>query len=179
MVNKIHIIGGAGSGKTTLAKRLSERLGCPSYDLDLVGWKEHQKVPLPERLKAIDAILSQPSWITEGIFLWWTESLFENADLILWLDFPFRVAAWRILKRHFLASWRGDNPHSGILNLINFLDGVGRGYYQRPPVGPESIDDDLAITRAATASVLAGYRRKLIRCKDQGEIDRFLSTACF
>jgi hypothetical protein len=177
MDRKIHIIGGPGCGKTTLARLLSDQLGCPSHDLDLVGWCDHRKVPLPERLQEIETILSQPSWVAEGIFLWWTEALFENADWILWLDLPFRVAAWRIFKRHILADWRGDNPHSGVLNLITFLDGVGRGYYRRPAVAPDSPDDDLAITRAATAAVLAGFGNKVVHCRNQKDVDSFLVSA--
>jgi hypothetical protein len=176
MDKKIHIVGGAGSGKTTLAKRLAVRLGCASYDLDRIGWRNHHKVPLPERLDAIETILSQPCWITEGVFLWWTGILFENADRIVWLDIPFRLAAWRIVKRHILASWRRENLHPGIINLIKFLDGVGRGYYCRPAVEPESPDDDFAITRDATAGILASYGEKVVHCQNQSDVYRFLST---
>lgn len=174
MYKKIHIIGGAGSGKTTLANLLSDRLGFPNFDLDQIGWCAHQKVPLDTRLDEIAEIISLPGWITEGVFLWWTDALLQEAAIILWLDIPFRVAAWRILKRHVLASMRRNNPYPGIVNLIKFLHGVGTGYYGRPAVQPESQDDDFAITRAATENILNKYRDKVAHCRNQSEVDKFL-----
>lgn len=38
--NKIHIIGSVGSGKTTLARKLSSQLGIPYYELDNVVRKK-------------------------------------------------------------------------------------------------------------------------------------------
>jgi adenylate kinase family enzyme len=174
LYEKIHIIGGAGSGKTTLANLLSDRLGFPNFDLDKIGWRAHQKVPLDARLEVIDEILSRHRWITEGVFLWWTYALLEVADVIVWLDIPFRVAAWRIFKRHIIASIQRNNPHPGIINLFKFLHGVGTGYYKRPAIQPESRDDDFAITRAATEDLLKKYPDKVAHCRNQGEADKFL-----
>ena len=39
--SKVHIIGSVGSGKTTLAKNLSTKLGIPYYELDNVVWKRY------------------------------------------------------------------------------------------------------------------------------------------
>ena len=39
---KIRIIGCSGSGKTYLAKRLSEKYTIPSYDLDDIQWDNSQ-----------------------------------------------------------------------------------------------------------------------------------------
>ena len=36
-MTRIYILGGPGSGKTTLAKRLSDRLNVPCYELDLIN----------------------------------------------------------------------------------------------------------------------------------------------
>lgn len=35
---KIHIIGGSGTGKTYLAKKLSEKFNIPHFDLDDLFW---------------------------------------------------------------------------------------------------------------------------------------------
>ena len=36
-MQRIHIIGGTGSGKTTLARKIGTHLGIPFYDLDEVS----------------------------------------------------------------------------------------------------------------------------------------------
>lgn len=170
---KIHIMGGAGSGKTTLCRWLAATLGYPCYELDQIGWTAAGKVPLVKRLAAIEEILAQPQWVTEGAFLWWTDQLLADADVIVWLDLPFRITGWRIIKRHVWASWRGHNRHAGVLNLLRFIYSVGRAYYMKEPLQPQAPDDDFAITRAATKQVLSNHKEKLIHCRCQNETDRF------
>jgi adenylate kinase family enzyme len=170
---KIHIIGGAGSGKTTLCRWLGETLGYPCYELDDVGWTAVGKVPLAQRLVTIEQIVAQPRWITEGAFLWWTDRLLAEADVIVWLDLPFPLTAWRIIKRHILASWRGHNPHTGVMNLMRFVNSVARAYYLKRPIQPQAPDDDLAITRAATKQILSDYQGKVIHCRHQAGIEQF------
>src|SRR5712692_7749208 len=75
---KIHIVGGPGSGKTTLAQDLSSRFHVPHYDLDKVNWEKENVI----------AIAEQPAWVTEGIYLIWTEPMLYHADCIVLLRSP-------------------------------------------------------------------------------------------
>ncbi|MCP5097273.1 MAG: hypothetical protein GY943_17135 [Chloroflexi bacterium] len=172
---KIHIIGGAGTGKTTLASKLSAKLGYPCYYLDHIGWNETGKVPLDKRMSDVNQIIAKPQWITEGVFLWWTDPLLENADVIIWLDLPFSITVWRILKRHVLASLRGNNPHSGIKLLIKFVYGTAKQHYRKEPLVPASPDDDFAITRAATKQIIGKYEEKLIHYRRSKEVAQILN----
>jgi adenylate kinase family enzyme len=172
---RIHITGGAGSGKTTLAQQLSLHLDIPCYHLDKIAYEggAGRKIPLDIRLKSIDAIIVQPGWVTEGAFLWWTEPLFEEADLILWLDLPFRINGWRIVKRHVQLSWAGTNPHAGLGKLIRFLAHVMQSQTTRTAIAPKAPDDDAAMTRAATAQVMGHYQGKVTRCTRPAEVAEF------
>ncbi|MCC6456140.1 MAG: hypothetical protein IT328_14395 [Caldilineaceae bacterium] len=172
---RIHIIGGAGSGKTTLAQQLSQRLDVPCYHLDKIAYEggAGRKIALDTRLKSIDAILAQPGWVTEGVFLWWTEPLLEEADLILWLDLPFRINGWRIVKRHVQLSWAGTNPHAGLGKLLRFLAHVMHSQTTRTVIAPKAPDDDAATTRAATAQVMSQYQEKVTRCTRPAEVAMF------
>ncbi|MCB0099677.1 MAG: hypothetical protein KDE46_28285 [Caldilineaceae bacterium] len=38
-MQRIHILGAAGSGKTTLARRAAEQIGCPWHELDAVAYE--------------------------------------------------------------------------------------------------------------------------------------------
>lgn len=42
-MKKIRIIGGAGSGKSYLAKKLSEKFNISHYDLDEIFWDNNSK----------------------------------------------------------------------------------------------------------------------------------------
>jgi hypothetical protein len=101
--------------------------------------------------------------VTEGIYLGWVEPLLERAEAIVWLDVPWRVAAWRIVTRHLAPSLAGKNEHAGWRRLAAFLADA-RGYYvgRRTPDGPE---DDGGLSRAATDRALAPYRAKVVRCR--------------
>ncbi len=68
---RFHIIGGAGSGKTTLARRIAVITGGPLYELDSVGYENGAEArrPLEDKLVDVHAIAEQPAWIAEGIFL--------------------------------------------------------------------------------------------------------------
>jgi hypothetical protein len=144
--------------------------GSPVVDLDHIGYAEGgAKRPLDEKLAKVSRLAVQPAWVSEGIFLGWATELFDRADVIVWLDPPWQVAAWRIVKRHLLASLRGTNRHRGLRRLVSFL-GFVRRYYLGPNVALATLDDDAKVTRAATAAVLGGYTDKVIRCERTADV---------
>jgi adenylate kinase family enzyme len=122
-VRRVHITGGQGSGKTTLARRIGACLGVPVHDLDLVGWDAQTGAerPLDVRLAEVHQLAAQPGWVTEGTMLGWADPLFRAADLIVWLDVPWRVAVWRMVQRHVRASLAGNNRHPGVRKLARFI----------------------------------------------------------
>lgn len=161
---RIHIIGGSGSGKTTLARAIAAQRALPAYDLDTLAYEggAGAKRPLDARLADVRRIAGQPDWVTEGIFLWWTDELLRAADIIVWLDLPWRIGARRVIIRHLRASLAGTNRHRGIRNLLRFLRATRHYYGAKPP--PTAPDDDRATNRAATVAALAAYPDKITRC---------------
>ncbi len=77
---KIHILGGPGSGKTTLGECLSSRFHVPHYDLDQIGWKLND---MAEYIDTAFALAKQPGWVTENIGVIWTDPLLYQADCIM------------------------------------------------------------------------------------------------
>src|SRR5579859_92566 len=112
---KIHILGGAGSGKTSLARHKSSLLRVPHNDLDAIGLEKG----LVTEEDAF-AIAAQPAWVSEGVYLIFTEPLLYAADAIVLLEVTWPVAVWRIIRRHTPRSLHGTNPYPG-LNGIKLL----------------------------------------------------------
>ncbi|KLI02974.1 DNA topology modulation protein FlaR [Sporolactobacillus inulinus CASD] len=101
--NRIHIIGSVGSGKTTLARSLSND-ELPYYELDNVVWKRTPSGDLrrstEERDHYLEQIVRSKRWIIEGAHAQhWVNKSFEAADLIIFLDPPYFVRIYRITKR--------------------------------------------------------------------------------
>lgn len=102
---RIHIFGGAGSGKTTLAREYSTRFGIPHHELDDFYYSEpaaRKRRTKTERDKLIaDSVFSE-EWVLDGIF-WqsWVRPAIERAEKIIVLAIPERTRHVRVVKRHF------------------------------------------------------------------------------
>ncbi|MFZ3589501.1 AAA family ATPase [Bacillus sp. DJP31] len=104
---KIHIIGSVGSGKTTLARRLSFELNIPYYEIDNLVWKRSGNGDIrnseDDRNEQLRTIIQSDNWIIEGVHSEeWVEQSFQHADVIVFLDPKYSVRTKRIIKRFIL-----------------------------------------------------------------------------
>lgn len=101
---KIHIIGGPGSGKTSLAEKFSEELGLRHYDLDELQWDNEsdyygvKRDPI-ERDKLLCDVLKNHDWVIEGVYYAWCQQCFADADRIYLLSVPRSKYRYRIIRR--------------------------------------------------------------------------------
>jgi len=165
---KIHLIGVPSAGKSTLGQALSKHLGIPHYALDELAFVDDRWTlrPRSERNAMLDKILAKPSFITEGGFLGWTDDLFAESDLILWLDPPLSVLVWRHVRRFARHPW-------WIPSLVRFQI---QSY--RRPAGAGPAKDDPNQTRAGIMAALEPWRAKVFRVQrgvDASEIAAFLN----
>jgi adenylate kinase family enzyme len=97
-VERILVAGSPGAGKTTMAAALAGRLGLPHTELDALfhgpGW-----VPRPEFEADVDALLASGRWVTEYQYARVQPRLLAAADAVVWLDHPWPVVMWRLLRR--------------------------------------------------------------------------------
>lgn len=102
-LKKVFIIGIVASGKTTLAKRLSETLKIPWYELDSIVHHRTEtgryKRTADEQIEVIKEIDKFGEWIFEGTDRPSYRCLFEMADTIIFLDTPLWKRRIRILNR--------------------------------------------------------------------------------
>lgn len=184
-LKRIHIIGGPGSGKTTLAHKIGSRLGIEVHELDLIAFTgpDYMQRELSERLTDVSSIASSPTWITEGIFTRWTDQLLECADIIVWLDqVSWGRSMWRTVIRFTRSALQEAKHRRGIGKFARFNDYTrhlqqlvqvfffSRAYYSRSPsAGRNQIE-----SRHSTVQHLVTYQGKVIHCNSEKGIQAFL-----
>lgn len=136
-VERVHIIGSAGSGKTTLAREYARIKGIPHHELDNMMWADvaaRRPRPTAERDLLLQQSIAPERWVTEGIF-WqkWVSPLFERADKIIVLDIPARTLHYRVVKRHFklLLAAERESYHLFLPTLIELIK-LNRNYKTGP-----------------------------------------------
>ncbi len=102
-MTKIYILGSVGSGKTTLAKRLSKELNIPFFELDNVVWEYHPEGDIkrsPEEIERLFLeILNNENWIIENVGGSFFDKGFEEADTIIYLNMSKSILYQRVLLR--------------------------------------------------------------------------------
>ena len=99
-MRRILVIGSGGAGKSTLSRRLGERLGLEVLHLDafywLPGWVE---TPKDEWRRTVEGLCARESWVMDGNFSGTLDLRLTACDTVVFLDVPRAVCLWRVLKR--------------------------------------------------------------------------------
>lgn len=128
---KIHIIGCSGTGKTYLAKRLSEKYNIPHFDLDDIFWDNStigygSKRSDEDRDALLGEILKKDDWIIEGVYYSWVQQPFADADIIYVLDAPKYLYKYRIVMRYIKRKLGIEKEKQGtfksMLDLLRWTD---------------------------------------------------------
>ena len=101
-MEKILIIGNAGSGKTTFAQTLSQKLQLPLVHLDKLYWCGSWEHRSREEFDALlQAELEKPRWIIDGNFNRTIPHRLQYCDTVIFFDLPTAVCLAGITKRIF------------------------------------------------------------------------------
>ncbi len=95
------MIGTTGSGKTTFARSLAQKLGVRHVELDALFWQPGWVMSSPEELRPkVEAALGDEGWVVDGNYSTRLGSLvLGQADQVVWLDLPLRTTFPRVLGR--------------------------------------------------------------------------------
>ena len=126
---RLVILGCAGAGKTTLAKRLAKTTAAPLICLDELssaGGVTRDRLPAFRNLMA--ELHAGEAWISDGNFAAATFDIrLPRADLVVWLEPPRWLCAWRAVTRVV----RPGEPHRlgrlwRVLTFIRNFERVNR-----------------------------------------------------
>jgi adenylate kinase family enzyme len=99
-MNRIAIVGATGSGKTTLAKKAAHQLGIPFVETDSVYWGPNwTPIPIDEFRHWMDLATRAERWVIDGNYSKVRDLVWRRADTLVWLDYPFLLVFWRLLRR--------------------------------------------------------------------------------
>lgn len=113
MKRKIHIFGASGSGTTTIAKIICDRLGYKHFDSDNYFWLPTKDTftverPINECLQMMGNDLSRcDNWILSGSLTGWGDVLVRYFDLVIFVYVPQDIRLERLKKREY--ERYGDN----------------------------------------------------------------------
>lgn len=109
---RITILGNAGSGKSTAARELADKLGLPVVHLDRLYWgPAWTKVGTEAFRERIRSALVGDNWVCEGNYYRQSFDLrLPRSDLIIWMRTPTSLCLFRAIKRSMLNHPRPDLP---------------------------------------------------------------------
>ena len=99
-MQKILIIGSCGAGKSTLAKKISDKLNLPLIGLDQNYWLPNWQRPLREDFRTkVKELVKNDKWIMEGNYQNTFDIRFPACDTIIFVDINRLICFYRIWKR--------------------------------------------------------------------------------
>lgn len=165
---KIQLIGYSGSGKSTLAAKLAQHYSIPLCHLDTIQFLPNWQVRDAASFTAIlgDFLAKNDNWVIDGNYsAYYQNKRLQEADLIIFMDFPIHLSLFRVIKRYL--SFRGKTRASMAAGCPERLDWeflwwvLYRGRDEKK--------------RAAYQSICQTYAHKVIILRNQSDINRFLT----
>jgi hypothetical protein len=119
-MSRIVIIGNAGGGKSTLARKIAARRGLRHIEIDRLLWQDGW-VPTPTEiyLRQHRELIAQDDWVIDGLGQQAsTPERIDRATEIVLIDMPLWMHFWLAAERQIAwASGPLDDPPGGIRQM--------------------------------------------------------------
>lgn len=109
MMKRILVIGCPGSGKSTFARKLRDKLGLPLYPLDMIWHKPDKTNVTREEFDAeLQRIMQHDEWIIDGNYSRTLEVRLDSCDIVFLFDLPTELCIAGVEAR--IGTKREDMP---------------------------------------------------------------------
>jgi adenylate kinase family enzyme len=113
-VQRIHVMGVSGSGKTTVAGRIAARLGVPQVELDAIHWQPNWTMLATAEFRVrVAEALEGDAWVVDGNYNKVRDLVWERAQQVIFLDLPLGLTIARLLNRTIRRSLRRERLWAG------------------------------------------------------------------
>jgi adenylate kinase family enzyme len=166
-MKRVLIIGSGGAGKSTFARRLSEKTGLEVIHLDVLYWKPNWvESGKDEWQKTIEEVIKRDSWIMDGNFSGTLNVRIPAADTVIFLDFPRLVCVYRIFKRLMLYR-KGTRP--------DMAEGCGEKFDWE---FTKFVWNYKTRSKPKVEALLKRFENEktIVRLKSKSEVEKFLSN---
>ena len=122
---RILVYGVTGSGKSTMARRLSELTGIPWTSVDDIAWRPGWVLmPEEEQRETFGRLMSSDRWILDAAYGAWRDLAIARADLVVALDYARWRSMSRLLRRTVVRTIDGQTICNGNRETLRTI--VGR-----------------------------------------------------
>ena len=166
---KIYIVGAVSSGKSTLAKKLSNQLNTPHTSLDDIVYEIDKSNPLSnikrsdlERDGLFYSIIKWENWIIEDVGRSCFKDGLKESDKIILLETNKYLRNYRILKRFFKQKFKLEkSSYNPTLKMLKNMLQWSKDYDS----GKDKLKSKISI-----------YKEKVIVLRNTKDINNFISS---
>jgi hypothetical protein len=170
-MRRVSVAGISGSGKTTFARALAERLDLPYVELDALhhgpNWTEATADELRTRVET--AIAAAPDgWVIDGNYRnKLGDFVLAQSDTLVWLELPLRVSLVRVAKRTWLRLWTREELWSGNRETVRGLIGIRYGMISW------AVQSHFRHKRQIPAALARNPHLRVVHLRSPREVDEF------